>query len=95
MKPWIRRLLKRASKRHVEHFAYMHPEDVQVGDRVMLLLEVKSVLPAVPGGIRKHIKAVPASDSRWQAGDQYLWTWGWSMKDEGPSIIVRRVGTGT
>lgn len=55
------------------------PEDVKPGDRLLVEVVVHSRETVGQGSPMEHIIAVPMRGNMWMAGDQRLWTWGWSQ----------------
>ena len=58
----------------------VRPEDVKLGDRMLVEVVVTKIAPV--SGVTTHIHAHLKAGQLWQMGNQTLWTWGRSTKGE-------------
>lgn len=78
-------------RKHNRQRRLVRPEEVRVGDRVLIEVEVVRVEPVIPGGGNNHIHARVPRDAvhPWNLGDQVVWTWGWSGANGKKIEVIR------
>lgn len=77
--------------RESEKAELVFPDDLKIGDRVLVECEVYDDPAAYPPGAHLYVR--PPRDSMWNASDQCLWTWNRRMKSH-PEPYVRRAPKG-
>lgn len=79
---WPQRLADRLHRALVD---VAHPDELKVGDRVLIECEVYDDPDDYPPGSHVHARPVGA----WNAGDQDVWTWTRRQKSRPDPWIVR------